>query len=322
MIVVWRITQRCNLSCPFCSYDRTRNLPRVEADLATVLSFGAVLAAYQRETDDRVLVSWIGGEPLFWRHWQEATRQLVREGGLRVSATTNGTTLGASDVRAFVIEHFAELTVSVDASGSQHDALRGWPGGFEALARTVPELAHMKRERGRGPLLRVNTVLMRDNLAGFEDLCRRVAEWGVQEISFNQLGGRDRPEFFPAHRLRPEDVAEFSERLPALRASLAKGGVRLMGGDGYLERMRASAAGETRAVHDCRPGMSFLFVDEQGRTAPCNYTTEQVGVPLDELGTTAAIQALPARLAAARRRCRPAACEDCHSTQVWEKFTR
>lgn len=322
MIVVWRITQHCNLSCPFCSFDRTRDLPRVEADLPTVLNFGAVLAAYQHETDDRVLVSWIGGEPLLWRHWQEATRRLVGELGLRVSATTNGTALESGNVRAFVVDHFSELTISVDALGSRHDALRGWSGGFAALERTVPELARLKRERGAGPLLRINAVLMRDTLAGFAALCQRLAEWGVQEISFNQLGGRDRPEYFPSHRLRPEDVAEFTARLPELRATLAARGVRLVGGEGYLERMRASAAGEARAVPDCRPGQTFLFIDEQGRTAPCNYTAEQIGVPLSELGTTDAMQWLPARLAAARKRCRPVACEDCHSTQVWEKFAR
>ena len=34
MIVVWRVTSRCNLSCPFCSFDRTRGGGRQEAELA------------------------------------------------------------------------------------------------------------------------------------------------------------------------------------------------------------------------------------------------------------------------------------------------
>ena len=48
MIVVWRITQRCNLSCPFCAYDRDSSWPRREADASVIRLFGGVLAEYQR----------------------------------------------------------------------------------------------------------------------------------------------------------------------------------------------------------------------------------------------------------------------------------
>lgn len=320
MVVVWRITQACNLSCPFCSYDRTRAIPRTEADLATVLNFGAVLAAFQRETGRRVLVSWIGGEPFLWRHLRAATAHLVGSCGLAVSVTTNGTALQSPELREFAGDHFAELTLSVDAPDARHDALRGWPGGFAALERVIVALVRRRRERGRGPKLRLNTVLMRATIGAYEELCRRAADWGVDELTFNALGGRDRPEFYPEHRLRPEDIATLAGRLPALRRELAAAGVNLVGGESYLTRLRASAAGEPRPIADCRPGESFLFVDEAGRAGPCNFTAAQVGVPLDELGAVDAVLALPGRLAAARSRCRPQACEDCHSTQVWAKF--
>jgi len=320
MIVVWRVTQHCNLSCPFCSYDRTLKGPRTEAELEQVIAFAAVLAAYQRTTHDRVLVSWIGGEPFMWRSLREATVRLSKDFGLRVSATTNGTALGSEDVRQLILDHFTELTISIDAPGVVHDALRGWSGGFEMLRRVVPQLVREKRARGHGPLLRINTILMRDTLERFEELCLMLAEWGVNEITFNQLGGRDRPEFFPEHRLRSEDVTALGAILPALRETLAVRGVRLQGGSGYLERVRASAAGECLPVSDCGPGRRFLFVDERGFAAPCNYTAEETGVSLAELDSVEALCALPMRLAAARERCRPAACEDCHSTQVWEKF--
>jgi len=320
MIVVWRITQACNLSCPFCSYDRTRRISRAEADLATVQAFGAVLGEFQRETGRRVLVSWLGGEPLRWRHFRAATAHLVESCGLAVSVTTNGTALESAELRDFVSDHLAELTVSVDAPGPLHDALRGWPGGFATLERVVTALVSRRRERGRGPKLRINTVLMRATIGGYDELCRRAAEWGVDELTFNPLGGRDRPEFFPEHGLRPADVAAFAARLPSLRSELAAAGVNLVGGENYLARMKASAAGEARPVADCGPGESFFFVDEAGRVGPCHFTAAQVGVPLGELGSVDALRALPGRLAAARTRCRPAACEDCHSTHVWAKF--
>src|SRR5438045_2705827 len=73
----------------------------------------------------------------------------------------------------------------------------------------------------RSPLkLRVNVVLMRQNVAGFAKLCSELAAWGIAEITFNQLGGRDRPGFHPAHRLRLADVDVLEAQLPQIRIRL------------------------------------------------------------------------------------------------------
>ena len=105
MIVVWRITERCNLSCPFCTYDRRAPGPRREADVLAIRRFGAVLAEYQRTTGEQVLVSWIGGEPFLFRPLAELTILFTKELGLRVSATTNGTALSSATVREHIVAH-------------------------------------------------------------------------------------------------------------------------------------------------------------------------------------------------------------------------
>ena len=53
MIVIWRVTQRCNLACPFCGYDRQLSWERAEADPTAVQRFGRVLGEYQATTGDR-----------------------------------------------------------------------------------------------------------------------------------------------------------------------------------------------------------------------------------------------------------------------------
>ena len=135
MIIVWRITQHCNPSCAFCAYDRRVIRPRHEAVVEAVRNFGSVLAEYQRETGDPVLVSWIGGEPFLFSPLKSLAVLFTTGLGLRVSATTNGTTLNNASVRDHVLAHYAELTVSVDGIGSVHDELRGWPGGYTASAK-------------------------------------------------------------------------------------------------------------------------------------------------------------------------------------------
>src|SRR5436190_11701901 len=201
MIVVWRVTEWCNLSCKFCAYDRELSRPRRNANLESILNLGAVLAEYQKQTGKPVLVSWLGGEPLLWRPLSELTRKFCLDYGLRVSTTTNGTRLSTPEVRAHLLKYYSELTISIDAIGSLHDGLRGWHGAFASLERDVVALSKEKRIAGGGPILRANVLLMRETLPGFEELCIRVASWGIEQITFNQLGGNDRPEFYPKHRL-------------------------------------------------------------------------------------------------------------------------
>lgn len=319
MIVVWRVTERCNLACPFCAYDRREPRTRAVADPASVLAFGRALSAYQHALGDSVLVSWLGGEPLLWRSLTALTETFTRELGLRVSATTNGTTLASAAVRAHVVAHYTELTVSVDGFAPLHDTLRGWPGGFETLRRAVRSLADERGTAGT-PLLRANIVLMRDNVADFERLCLALASWGIDEITFNQLGGNDRPEFYPAHRLRTEDVVDLDERVALLRERLAPVGVRLGGSGRYVERIVSTSLGRRLPVDDCAPGETFLFVNEGGLVAPCSFTGDEYAVPLGELTTAADIAALPRRFAAVRAARRAAACDDCPSTRVFAKF--
>lgn len=319
MIVVWRVTERCNLACPFCACDRRLQRPRASADPAAVAAFGVVLAAYQRATGDEVLVSWLGGEPLLWSPLRALTERF-RALGLRISTTTNGTPLASASVRAHLVDCYDELTVSVDAIGAAHERLRGWPGGYETLRRSVAALVDERRDRGRGPRLRANVVLMRGNLAGFEELCGELADWGVGEITFNQLGGVERPEFFAANRLLPEQADWLRAMIPRLRGELAARGVRLAGGDGYLRRLQASARGERIPVAECGPGRHFLFVDERGMAAPCSFTVDDYGVPLAELASFEALRALPRRFADARRLRRAHPCGDCHATHVFAKF--
>lgn len=320
MVVVWRVTERCNLSCKFCAYDRELLRRRKDANSESIREFGAVLAEYQRATGDSVLVSWLGGEPLFWQPLTELTQTFCSEYGLRVSTTTNGTRLSSAEVRSHLLEYYSELTISVDAVGKLHDELRGWTGGFECLECNVTKLANEKRMRGRGPILRANVLLMRETLPGFEELCVRLAGWGIEEITFNQLGGNDRPEFYSAHRLLPEQANWLIRELSRLRRRFAALGLRLHGSDNYIDRIRATTYGERLSIQDCHAGEKFLFINELGLISPCSFTSSNYGISLSDITSASALRELPFRFSELRNQRRHAACEDCHSTQVFEKF--
>lgn len=240
--------------------------------------------------------------------------------GLRVSATTNGTTLRSGRVHRHLLHHYSELTISLDSPDAAHDSLRSSPGLFEMLRENVAALSRARRGSARALKLRVNTVLLRSTIARFPEIAREVASWGVDELTFNILGGRDRPEYFHDHRPQPDQIAEFRERLPFLRAEVAKHGLSIAGSPAYLDRLHSSARDLAHPVTDCGPAERFLFIDEQGSVSPCSFTTDELFVPLAEIRRTSDLTSLPIRFASKLTTRRPRVCDDCPSTQVFEKF--
>jgi MoaA/NifB/PqqE/SkfB family radical SAM enzyme len=288
--------------------------------MPVVERFGRVLGEYRRETGDRVLLSWLGGEPLLWQPIFDVSRRLRHRYGIDISATTNGSTLHLSRTIMGIVDAFSELTFSVDGLATFHDEVRGSPGSWQRLQAAVPALVAERAARGAALKLRANVVLMRDNVDQFAALCNELAEWRVDEITFNQLGGRDRPEFFPDHSLRPSDVEKLRRLLPSLKCELTRQGVRLCGDDNYLQRIEASAWKRDIPVKDCVPGEAFLFIDECGRIAPCSFTSQHYGVCVDEINTVRDFLELPVRYRASRVRAPASACNDCPSTHVFGKF--
>ncbi len=134
-----------------------------------------------------------------------------------------------------------------------------------------------------GPLLRANMVIMQRNIDQFAVICQELATWGFDEISFNQLGGLDRPEFYPENRIQVDQWHRFREQLPNVRASLADQGVMLAGSEAYLDRLEATTCERKMPIDECYPGEEFWFIDEQGRLSPCSYTSSIYSLMIEDL---------------------------------------
>ena len=221
-VVVWRVTEQCNLGCGFCAYDRGLKFPRRQAEAAQVERVAQLLLQWSQARGERLLLSWLGGEPLLvpWLLPLSAKlRALARSStfDLALSLTTNGTRLSDASVRQALLANFTEITVSIDAWGSAHEQLRGWEDGFETLTQSLQRLFDERVILGSKMRVRINVVLMRNTIAGFPALCAALSQWPISEISFNALGGRDRPEFYANNALTARDLDVFSATLPTLR---------------------------------------------------------------------------------------------------------
>ena len=278
MIVLWRVTEACNLACGFCAYDRRLKFPRASALPQDVARGLDLFGAFAQARGVPVHISWLGGEPLLWRPLQALVNEHAPRGALRFSATTNGTRLNDETLQNFLLAHFSELTISLDAMSGTHDRLRGRDGLWAQVREGVKALSQCRQARRLK--LRVNAVLMQSTLPAFSDLCHEIADWGIDEMTFNALGGRDRPDFFPAERILPAQWSRFCASLPELRTALASKGLRLMASASYLDRIHASISGATRPVIDCAPGEDHLFIDCDGRVSPCHQTGADYAVGL------------------------------------------
>ena len=120
MILLWRITTSCNFACGFCAYDRRRAFARLAASEEEAERVALLAADLAQRRGERLLLSWLGGEPLLWPPLLDLSARLARHPALDLSLTSNGSRLQSAQVRAAMLADFAELTLSVDGPAAVH----------------------------------------------------------------------------------------------------------------------------------------------------------------------------------------------------------
>lgn len=316
-VIVIEVSTICNLSCPFCAHDNRLRIPRQTLPAETLATFTEVVGQYAAAKSESVLISWLGGEPFLHRGLVPLTETLHQTYPLHFSATTNGTQLANPTIREHIRRYYSELTISVDGFSSFHDPMRGKMGLFEEVKTGI----HHLKDEAPDLKLRVNTVLMKENFDTFPALCDEFARWGVQEITFNQLGGRDRPEFYPDHRLTVEQVQRLPEIAHQIQETIRDTGAHLVFSPSYFKRITASAHGEKLPILDCAPGRFYLFVSAQGKISPCAFTLDDYGKDLASIHSLTDFEHLPATFYREKMSQQAHACHDCPNTNVHGKFS-
>lgn len=318
-VVVVRVNTHCSLGCLYCGFSRDVHRPRIAIPTQAFLRFAEVLSDFQLRQHRPVMVSLLGGEPYQWSDWESVALRLVQL-GLKVSATTNGLALEDPRIAQQVVRYMDEITFSIDGLSYLHDSLRAMPGMHQRLEQIVQRVIALRVDRR--PLIRVNSVLTRHNIDQFESFAHQMADWGADQLTYNQLGGNDRPSFYPHNRLLETQIKNFRKAFPRWQSDLRRRGLDLRGSDGYLHRIECTSRSEAIAIEDCSPADGFLFVDELGRASPCSFTSDSLGVAIDTLTNAAAIESLTERWQQQRKQSRPKACDDCHATHIHSKFVQ
>lgn len=129
----WECTLRCNLRCSHCgsSCESHSAVPEL-----TTEQIKGILDSIAEDFDARrIFVSITGGEPLLRADLYAVVEHMTRL-GMRCCIVTNGTLLGPTQAARLVASGMDTVSISIDGTEEQHNAVRGqgtWRRSLAAL---------------------------------------------------------------------------------------------------------------------------------------------------------------------------------------------
>ncbi|MBN1609431.1 MAG: radical SAM protein [Polyangiaceae bacterium] len=249
--VTVNLTNRCNLSCPFCYNERRRG-----AELEVERLMDGIERGRRILSDDASFIV-LGGEPL--TNVDRLCEALERAEDIFTPPalfSTNGTLLSDATV-ARLRQRRVHAQVSLDSPGAEiHDALRG--RGVHAKA-----VAGIRRLKAAGIYTIMSMVYTRRSTAHFEAYLDLAAELGADEARFIPLrtigGGVEHQGLRPNQAEAFEHLLEVLERRPELTRLLARDYFSI------LSTMFRFSAVRT----NCGLGRKVVFIDADGGVYLC-----------------------------------------------------
>lgn len=320
LIIIWNVTQTCNGRCLFCSYGTGKNGSSYDANKDEIMRMGALLSDYGKMSRREIIVCWMGGEPLLWKDISQVSTHFKTEYRLHLSLTTNGAALQSGNMRQLVLDHFDEIVISIDGLRGFHDRCRDQKGLFALVIDNLRLLHEEKVRQKKKLLIKTNTILMRGNIEQFEELSHYLSDCGINALTFNVLGGKDRPEFYPDNFPSRQQISAFIKKYSKICEDVSKKGLRINGSSLYLNRIAAISANIKIPINECNPGKQFLFISEHGIISPCRATVKDYGISLSKIETVNDIEAVASKLSEMRRERLSSSCSDCICMQEFGKF--
>lgn len=173
-IVVWNITQRCNLKCKHCYAagvaDISQELTHAEALRAIdgFAAFGCPVLLFS------------GGEPFIREDILELATY-ARQKGLRVVFSTNGTCITEEIAKKIAAIGVSYVGISIDGVRETHDAFRGVPGAYER------SLAAIRYCREAGVKVGLRVTLTRANVKEIPSIFQLMREENIPRICLYHL---------------------------------------------------------------------------------------------------------------------------------------
>lgn len=174
-VVVWSITQSCNLRCIHCY---ANSGPKMYPGELTPDECSAVLADLKAFGVPVVLLS--GGEPLVHPRFFEIAQE-ARDLGLRLTLSTNGTRITEAVAKKLRDIDFGYVGISLDGIGAVHDFFRGKKGAFDLAVRAFKACQKVGQKSG------LRLTLTRHNADEIDRILDFVEDMNIPRVCFYHL---------------------------------------------------------------------------------------------------------------------------------------
>jgi len=286
IIVVWNITQACNLMCKHCYQDASCKLPD---ELTQEEQFRVV----DQLADNYVgMLAFAGGEPLIAKEFWETCRYAV-ERKLHVTVATNGTLLTEPNVTRLRNIGIKIIEISLDSvHPEKHNAFRG-KGMWEKTVQGIKNAVALSD--GRNYRVSIASTITRMNFDELEDLIRFSIDLGVHTFNaFNFIpAGRGRN--ITADDLTPQQRQQMLElltrhmnedKITVLSTAPQLGRTCLETQLGETARVAIGHGGSARGrdvlvyteyIGGCGTGRCYCAIQPNGLVTPCVFMPRVVG---------------------------------------------
>lgn len=281
-IVIWEVTQACDLACVHC---RASAQPlRSPLELSTEEGRRLIDEVAAMQVPVFVLT---GGDPLKRPDVYELVEYAARR-GVRISLTPSATPLLTHDAIAELKRRgLARLAVSLDGSTAEiHDAFRRVPGSYEWT------LDALRWARELGLPVQINTTITRRNLADFDPMVRRLESldiilWSVFFLVPTGRGKRD--DLISAEEFEEvfAKLYEVSRRVRFdVKTTEAQHYRRYVAQARTAEKKRGTSPGHPvastpdgigRAPRGLNDGRGFVFISHLGEVFPSGFLPISAG---------------------------------------------
>lgn len=130
-VVAWNITQRCNFKCQHCYSSAVIDSNKNELSISEIRQ---IVEQFKSLKVPVVLLS--GGEP-FVREDLNEIIQIVKEAGIKISISTNGSLITAEKAKQIKELGVSYVGISLDGIGELNDFFRGVDGAYEGALRGI-----------------------------------------------------------------------------------------------------------------------------------------------------------------------------------------
>lgn len=244
--ILWELTTKCNLACPFCHVSPTRelNFPQIEA---------IMLDLKQLPIDDIIFT---GGEPLLRKDIFDIL-ELGQRLGFNMDLCTNAT-LVTESIAHKLHNFLSEVSVSLDGDDQAHNQSRGSDKAYDRTVRGIRTLVEA------GHQVHLTCVVTKYNYNCLSTVLQIAEELKADSLAFLGL-----IESHMANTAIRVDLSLNEEELQAVRNSIS------------LLRSRSSIRVNTKRIFPhmaeevCMAGNRILGITAEGELRKCILLTDQ-----------------------------------------------